>query len=232
MPPDRFPPPEAPRVPLVDDDDRVREAFPVGRVLCVGRNYAEHAREMGSDPDREPPFFFLKPASAVATGPDVPWPRETDDLHHEVELVLAVDRPLVAVDVPTARAAICACAVGLDLTRRDRQAEAKAGGRPWEAGKVFDGAAVVGPARLGRAVLDAPGAAITLAVDGAPRQSGRLGQMIWSAAEILARASVLFGVRAGDLVFTGTPAGVAALAPGARLEAGIDGLPPLSVRVG
>jgi fumarylpyruvate hydrolase len=219
----------APRLDVLDEGDESLGTFPVGRVFCVGRNYAEHAREMGGDPDREPPFFFMKPASAVVADGRVRYPPGTTDLHHEVELVVAVDRSLRNQSAGDCREAVIGCGVGLDLTRRDLQATAKAAGRPWEAGKVFDGAAPCGPLRAGRAVLDAADTRIELEVDGERRQTGTLGQMIHPVDQVLSRLSELFGLRPGDLVFTGTPAGVGPVTPGARLCGRIGTLPALEV---
>jgi fumarylpyruvate hydrolase len=219
----------APRLDLLDEQGHRLGGVPVGRVFCVGRNYADHAREMGGDPDREPPFFFMKPASAVVTDGVVPWPGLTADLHHEVELVVAVGRSLRNLDPLDCRDAVIGCGVGLDLTRRDLQAAAKAAGRPWEAAKVFDGAAPCGALRAGREVLDAAETRIELEVDGERRQSGCLGQMIHPVDQVLSRLSECFGLRPGDLVFTGTPAGVGPVHRGARLRAHIDTLPVLEV---
>jgi fumarylpyruvate hydrolase len=192
--------------------------FPVRRILCVGQNYAAHAREMGQE--RAEPFFFTKPADAVVTdGADPAYPPATADLHHEVELVCAIG----------ADGEIAGWAVGCDLTRRDLQAAAKARGRPWDAAKGFDQSAPCGALHLGELPdADAP---IELRVDGAPRQSGRLGDMVWAPREILAKARELWDVRPGDLIFTGTPEGVGPLEPGARVECAIGGLPPLSFTV-
>lgn len=228
---DLIPPPDPVRLPVVDEAGTCQGHFPVGRVFCVGRNYAEHAREMGHDPTREPPFFFMKPASAVVQGERVPYPPATSDLHHEVELVVAVGASLRAATPLAAREAVLACGVGVDLTRRDLQAEAKRLGRPWEIAKAFDAAAPCGALRVGRACLEDPERALRLTVDGELRQEGSLGQMIWLPEEILVRLSELFGLRAGDLVFTGTPAGVGPVQRGQTVRAEVDGLPPLAFRV-
>jgi len=228
---DLIPLPDPVRLPVVDDAGTRQGHFPVGRVFCVGRNYAEHAREMGHDPTREPPFFFMKPASAVVQGERVPYPPATSDLHHEVELVVAVGASLRAATPLAAREAVLACGVGVDLTRRDLQAEAKRLGRPWEIAKAFDAAAPCGALRSGRACLEDPERALRLTVDGELRQEGSLGQMIWLPEEILVRLSELFGLRAGDLVFTGTPAGVGPVQRGQTVRAEVDGLPALAFRV-
>ena len=206
-----FPPAPTPSLPIAGRSHR----FPVRRILCVGQNYAAHAREMGHE--RAEPFFFSKPADAlVADGADPLFPTATDDLHHEVELVCAIG------DDGT----IIGWAVGCDLTRRDLQAAAKAKGRPWDAAKGFDQSAPCGPLTLG--ALPDPAAAITLSVNGQTRQAGRLDDMVWAPDEILAKARALWDVRAGDLIFTGTPEGVGPLQPGDRVEAAIGGLAPLT----
>ncbi|MEQ8434494.1 MAG: fumarylacetoacetate hydrolase family protein [Oceanicaulis sp.] len=199
--------------------------FPVRRIYCVGRNYADHAREMGSDPDREPPFFFSKPRDAVFSGETLAYPPATQDLHHEVELVLALGGGGADLSPEAARSLVYGCAVGVDLTRRDLQAAAKASGRPWDMAKGFDGSAPVGALRP-RPAMDS--GAIELAVNGQTRQTGDLSRMIWSTAEIISHLSTLVRLEAGDLIFTGTPAGVGALERGDRVEARIDGLMPLS----
>lgn len=200
--------------------------FPVRRIFCIGRNYADHAAEMGNEVDHEKPFFFTKSAHAL-TGPgDLPYPPGTADLHHEVELVLAVGAELGDATPDQARAAIIGRAVGLDMTRRDLQAEAKDKRRPWDAAKDFDHSAVIAPLSAAAA-----GPGIRLMVNGAVRQDGRLDQMIFPEAEILAYLSTLYRLLPGDLVMTGTPAGVGAVLRGDRIEAEIDGLPPLAARI-
>ena len=206
-----FPPAPTPSLPIAGRSER----FPVRRILCVGQNYAAHAREMGHE--RAEPFFFSKPADAVVTdGADPVYPIATSDLHHEVELVCAIgpDGDIVG------------WAVGCDLTRRDLQAAAKAKGRPWDAAKGFDRSAPCGALTMGP--LPDSAAAIALTVNGEMRQSGRLDDMVWSPAEVLEKARTLWDVRAGDLIFTGTPEGVGPLVPGDRVEALIAGLSPLS----
>ena len=208
-----IPPPETPSLPIVDEDRR----YPVRRILCVGQNYADHAREMGADPDRPAPFFFSKPAMAlVVDGADPAFPSMTANLHHEVELVLALG----------GNADIIGWAVGCDLTRRDLQAEAKAKGRPWDAAKGFDQSAPCGPLTL----ASAPPASSTirLAVNGETRQLAHLSDMIWAPHEIVEQAARLWDLGPGDLIFTGTPAGVGPVRAGDCVEAGIDGLEPLT----
>lgn len=203
-------------------------AFPVRRIYCVGRNYADHAREMGADPDREPPFFFSKPRDAVISAEAVPYPPATSDLHYEAELVLAVGGSGADLAPGEAGALIFGAAAGVDLTRRDLQAKAKKAGRPWDMAKGFDASAPIGLIRPG----PAPGAGpITLSVDGEPRQSGDLSRMIWSNAEILSHLSGLVRLEPGDLVFTGTPAGVGAVGRGQQVEVQVADLPPLRFKL-
>jgi fumarylpyruvate hydrolase len=202
--------------------------FPVRRVYCVGRNYADHAREMGADPDREPPFFFSKPRDAVITGEAVPYPPSTADLHYEAELVLAIGGAGADLPPTDAQALVFGAAAGVDLTRRDLQAEAKKTGRPWDMAKGFDASAPMGLIRPGPAPDAGP---ITLSVDGEPRQSGDLAQMIWSNAEILSHLSGLVRLEPGDLVFTGTPAGVGAVERERQIEVQVADLPPLRFKL-
>lgn len=206
--------------------------FPVRRVWCVARNYAAHAREMGADPDREPPFFFAKPGDAVMPlGGEIPYPPATADLHHEVELVVAIGRTASAVRAAEAQAAVFGFAVGVDLTRRDLQAEAKAHGRPWDMAKGFDASAPVGGLMpLDRFPLPEAGT-IRLSVDGEERQNGDLSQMIWSVPDILQHLSAFVTLEPGDLVFTGTPEGVGPVNRGQTVHAEIAGLPPLAFRL-
>ena len=211
--------------------------FPVRRVFCVARNYAAHAREMGQDPEREPPFFFTKPADAVfpvaADGSSVwPYPMASEDVHHEFELVVALGSGGVGLGLEQARQCVWGYAPGLDMTRRDLQAEAKRAGRPWDVAKAFDGAAPVGALTPLSACGWLERGAIEMAVDDGPRQRGDLADMIWSVPEIIAALSRLFELKAGDLVFTGTPEGVGPVFPGNRLVGHIAGLPPLRLTIG
>ena len=200
--------------------------FPVRRIYCVGQNYAEHAREMGNDPDRQQPFFFSKPAdAAVPSGTAIPFPTRTQDLHHEVELVIALGEGGAELEPAEAERLIFGCAVGVDLTRRDLQAVAKKAGRPWDLAKGFDRSAPIGPLVPGPVPQDA---AITLAVNGTQRQSGRLSDMIWAPAEIVSILSTYVELAPGDLIFTGTPSGVASLNRGDAVTAAVEGLPPLT----
>ncbi|WBQ13882.1 fumarylacetoacetate hydrolase family protein [Hyphomonadaceae bacterium BL14] len=202
--------------------------FPVRRIYCVGRNYADHAREMGADPTREAPFFFSKPRDALAAGGYIPYPPATADLHYEVELVLALGSGGSNLTPDAAAACIWGAAVGIDFTRRDLQAQAKDKGRPWDTAKGFDASAPIGLIRPG----SAPGSgAITLSVNGQIRQSGDVADMIWSSAEILSHLSALFDLAAGDLVFTGTPAGVGPVSIGDTLDARAGDLPGLQLTI-
>ena len=203
------------------------QRFPVRRIYCVGRNYAEHAREMGHDPKKEFPFFFSKPADAVVSGTRaLPFPTRTSELHHEVELVVALHRRGVNVGVADAAAMIFGHAVGIDLTRRDLQAEAKKSARPWDMAKGFDNSAPIGPLALG---IPPASGAISLSIDGQLRQSGDLKDMIWSVAEIIAALSTYVEVAPGDLIFTGTPAGVGPIKRGESVRGEIAGIEPIEI---
>jgi fumarylpyruvate hydrolase len=209
-----------------------RGRFPVHRIYCVGRNYAEHAREMGHDPDREPPFFFMKPADAIVTdGGDFAYPSHSTDVHHELELVVALGSG--GTEVPAARALdlVYGYAVGLDMTRRDLQAEAKKMGRPWDTVKAFDGSAPCSPIRRASEIGHPTRGAIWLEVNGTSRQRGDLSQLIWKIPEMIAYLSTLFTLAPGDLIFTGTPAGVGPVERGDGLKGAVDGVGTLTVRV-
>jgi fumarylpyruvate hydrolase len=221
-------PPTIPSLPILGSDQR----FPVRRVFCIGRNYAEHAREMGATVDKDTPMFFCKPADAiVADGADVPYPQATQDLHHEVEMVVALGAG--GRDIPLERAAslIWGYGVGLDLTRRDLQAIAKAKSHPWDVAKGFDHSAPVSALRPADQVALSDGTTLSLSVNGQQRQQGRLGDMVHGVAEIIAILSTLFELKAGDLIFTGTPAGVAALQRGDRFHAEVAGVATLDGQV-
>lgn len=221
-------PPVIPSLPIIGSDQR----FPVRRIFCIGRNYAEHAREMGATVDKDTPLFFCKPADAVVTdGADVPYPQATQDLHHEVEMVLALGGGGRDIPVEQAASLIWGYGVGLDLTRRDLQAVAKAKSHPWDVAKAFDHSAPVSALRPATQVkLDAD-TTLTLSINGQPRQQGRLGDMVHGVAEIIAMLSTLFELKAGDLIFTGTPAGVSALQRGDRFHAELAGVATLEGRV-
>jgi fumarylpyruvate hydrolase len=203
------------------------QRFPVRRIYCVGLNYADHAREMGNDPQRHPPFFFGKPADAVVgSGAHLSYPPKTAELHHEVELVVALRQGGSNIPAADAASLIFGYAVGIYLTRRDLQAEAKKAGRPWDMGKGFDHSAPIGALATG--VPPALGA-ISLTVDGKVRQSGDLQDMIWSVAEIIAALSTYIEVAAGDLIFTGTPSGVGPIQRGETVRGIIAGVEPVEV---
>ena len=223
-----FPAPPCPRVPV---SGRV-EWFPVHRIYCVGQNYAAHAREMGTDPKRERPCFFTKPADAVVpNGEQVPYPPATENLHHEVELVAALHERLREVSAARAVEAVFGYAVGLDLTRRDLQAEARKQGKPWDTAKAFDHSAPITAIHPAAEIGHIQRGRIWLEVNGKLRQSADVADMIWNVSEIVAELSRLFELRPGDLVFTGTPAGVGPVTPGDRIEAGVDGVDVLRTTI-
>ena len=223
-----IPPVPQPTVEVTGTDAR----FPVHRIYCVGRNYAKHAREMGMDPDREPPFFFSKPADAlVANGTPVPYPSRTANLHHEIELVVAVGAGGRDIPVANAPAHVFGYAVGLDLTRRDQQFAAREQGRPWDVAKGFDHSAPVSAIRPAAEMGHLEQGAIWLEVNGEQRQRANLCEMIWSVPEIVAELSTYFELRSGDLIFTGTPEGVGPVQRGDSLVGGIDGLETLRITI-
>ncbi|WP_427939471.1 fumarylacetoacetate hydrolase family protein [Achromobacter marplatensis] len=226
----------APAAPVAVPIAGSQDAFPVRRVYCVGRNYAAHAREMGFDPDREPPFFFCKPADAVvpvADGQtlDLPYPPETANLHYEIELVAAIGKGGANITVDNALQHVWGYAVGLDMTRRDLQMKMREAGRPWELGKAFDQSAPIGPLHPAASVDGIGQAAIWLQVDGADKQRSDIGKLIWSVAETIAYLSKYFRLEAGDLIYTGTPEGVGPVVRGDTMVGGVDGLGMLSVRM-
>ncbi len=203
------------------------QLFSVHRIYCVGQNYAAHAKEMGSDSTRKPPFFFGKPADAVVpTGARLPFPSKTADLHHEVELVIALGQGGVDVAVSEALGLVYGWAVGIDLTRRDLQAEAKAAGRPWDMAKGFDSSAPVGPLVAGAPPSSAK---IGLSINGAARQSGDVADMIWAVPEIISTLSTYVRLMPGDLIFTGTPAGVGPIHRGDTVTGSVEGAAPVTV---
>ena len=206
--------------------------FPVNRIFCVGRNYSEHAREMGHNPDREPPFFFMKPANAiVADGGEFTYPALSNDVHHEIELVVALKSGGSDIAASDALSHVYGYAVGLDMTRRDLQSEAKKMGRPWDTGKAFDGSAPCGElVPVAKAGHPSAGE-IRLEVNGAQRQVGDLADMIWNVPDTIAYLSTLFALQPGDLIFTGTPAGVAAVQRGDRMRGTVAGVGALEVVV-
>ncbi|GLK78970.1 fumarylacetoacetate hydrolase family protein [Methylopila turkensis] len=229
MPAYVFTPPPQPAVAVLGRS----ELFPARRVYCIGRNYAAHAVEMGHDPDREPPFFFLKtPDALLPDGATFPYPPETSDVHHEIEMVVALERGGRDVAVTDALGLVFGYGVGVDFTRRDLQAEAKKLQRPWEIGKAFDHAAPCGPLARAAEIGHPDRGAITLDVNGARRQTGDLDQMIWKVPEMIAYLSRYFELAPGDLIFSGTPSGVGAVARGDRLEGRVEGVGELRLDVG
>jgi fumarylpyruvate hydrolase len=215
---------------VAGSDDR----FPVNRVFCVGRNYAAHAREMGKDPDRDPPFFFMKPANAVvdaANPTSVPYPPKTKNYHHEIELVVAIAKGGHDIAVSDALDHVYGYAVGLDMTRRDLQLDAREKGRPWEFGKSFAKSAPIGPLHQVQEVGHLPSAAITLTVNGQPRQASDVDKLIWSVAECVAYLSEYETLEPGDLIMTGTPEGVNAVVVGDVMRGAVTGLGEIEVRV-
>lgn len=220
--------PAQPSLAVADSEQR----FPIRRVFCVGRNYGAHAREMGSDPNREPPFFFTKPADAVvpASGA-VPYPSATQDLHHEVELVVALGAGGADVDPAQALDLVWGYGVGLDLTRRDLQSVAKDSGRPWDMAKGFDASAPCSPLVPAASLGHPQDARIWLEVNGAVRQEGNLNEMIWPIPDMIAYLSRLVTLAPGDLIYTGTPAGVGALKPGDQVRGGVDGVAQFALSI-
>ncbi len=226
----------APAAPVAVPIAGSQDSFPVRRVYCVGRNYAAHAREMGFDPDREPPFFFCKPADAVvpiAEGStlSLPYPPETSNLHYEIELVAAIGKGGANISADDALQHVWGYAVGLDMTRRDLQMKMREAGRPWELGKAFDQSAPIGPLHPAQSVNGIEQAGIWLQVNGADRQRSDIGKLIWSIAETIAYLSKYFRLEAGDLIYTGTPEGVGPVVRGDKMVGGVDGLGTLSVQM-
>jgi 2-keto-4-pentenoate hydratase/2-oxohepta-3-ene-1,7-dioic acid hydratase (catechol pathway) len=222
-----IPAPPVPTVPVVGGG-----LFPVRRIYCVGRNYAAHAREMGADPDREPPFFFTKPADAVLTGGrPMPYPSLTESLHFELELVAAIGKG--GEDIPEAEALdhVWGYGVGIDMTRRDLQDVAKAARRPWDLSKGFDLSAPIGDLVPAADIGHPSAGRIELTVNGGVRQSSDISHMIWNIAETIAHLSAAVRLEPGDLIFTGTPEGVGATVPGDRLEGVVEGVGTVSVEI-
>ncbi|RBI68328.1 FAA hydrolase family protein [Roseovarius sp. TE539] len=217
-----------PGIPIVDEP----RLFPVRRIFCVGRNYAAHAAEMGNEVDRSAPFYFTKSARALClSGSSVPYPPGTGDCHHEMEFVVAIGAPAFRVSREDAMQAVYGFGCGIDLTRRDLQAAAKAKGRPWDLGKDFENAAIMGAITRAEQFGPIGDQRITLDLDGARVQDARLSDMIWTVPELLSDLSRYYHLRPGDLLFTGTPAGVGPVEAGSVLEGTVTGLSPLSVTV-
>ncbi len=227
---DRYviPPPQQAVIAVAGSD----KLFPVRRIWCVGRNYIEHIREMGND-ERLPPFYFAKPADAIVPdGSTVPYPSLTKDMHHEVELVVALKSGGRNIPVAKALDTIWGYAVGIDLTRRDLQIASRDLKRPWEIGKAFDASAPCGPLKPASEIGHPKKARITLKCNGKVRQDGDLEQMIWNVPEIISNLSEIVALEAGDIIMTGTPSGVAATVPGDKLECAIEGVGTLTVTIG
>ena len=220
-------PPPVPTIPVLGETAR----FPVRRVYCIGRNYAAHAVEMGHDPDKEPPFFFQKNPDSLDASGTFPYPLCSRDVHHEVEMVVALKSGGTNIPVDDALTHVYGYGIGLDMTRRDLQGIAKKMGRPWEIGKAFEHAAPVGPLVPVTQCAHPDKGAITLRVNGAIRQEGDLNQMIWKVPEMIAYLSRYFELAAGDVIMSGTPSGVGPVERGDRLEARIEGFTPLNVAV-
>lgn len=229
-----FSPPSIVGLPVFGSD----ASFPVRRVYCVGRNYAAHAREMGFDPDREPPFFFCKPNDDASVVPvpadataDLPYPSLTQNYHHEIELVIAIGKGGKNIAVDDANTHVFGYAVGLDMTRRDLQMRMREQGRPWEIGKAFDFSAPVGTIHPASLIGHPASGSISVEVDGVIKQSSDLSHLIWSVPETIANLSTLFELQPGDLIFSGTPEGVGAVTTGQTLVGRIDGLSAIRVRI-
>ncbi len=223
-----IPEPPRPVLPVAGTDD----LYPVRRIYCVGRNYAAHAREMGHDPDREPPFFFQKsPDNLLPGGGDFPYPVRSSDVHFEIELVVALGKGGAGIAQADALGHIHGYAVGLDMTRRDLQGAAKKAGRPWEVGKAFELSAPCSAVHPASDIGHPAAGRIWLDVNGETRQDGDLDQLIWNIPETIEHLSGLFTLAPGDLIFTGTPAGIGPVSRGDVLAGGVDGVDTLSVAV-
>jgi fumarylpyruvate hydrolase len=205
--------------------------FPIHRVYCVGRNYAEHAIEMGHDPSKEPPFFFQKNPDNVVTDGTFPYPSKSSDVHHEIEMVVALSKGGANIPVESALEHVFGYGVGLDMTRRDLQGEAKKLGRPWEVGKAFEASAPCGPLVPASEIGHPTQGAVSLKVNGEIRQTGDLNQLIWKVPEMISYLSGLFTLQPGDIIMTGTPAGVGAVVRGDVLEGYVEGIGKIEVRV-
>ncbi len=207
--------------------------FPVNRIFCVGRNYAAHALEMGNEVDREAPFYFTKAAAAiVASGSEIPFPLKTADLHHEMEFVVAIGAPAFQVNVEEAWSVVYGYACGLDMTRRDLQAIAKEKRRSWDLAKDFENSAVIAPITKADEFGKVGSQRIHLEVNGEPKQDAQLSEMIWAVPEIISDLSDFYHLERGDMIMTGTPAGVGPVVPGDRITGGIEGLDPISLVLG
>lgn len=223
-----FESPEFPAVPVVGEDN----TYPVHRIFCVGRNYLDHAKEMGVEVDREAPFYFLKHALAlVPSGETIPYPPGTQNLHHEMEFVVAIGAPLFRASREEVMEAVFGYATGLDMTRRDLQLKARDKGRPWDFGKDFERSAVLSPITRAAEFGAIADQRIWMAVDGEVRQDAKLSDLVWSVPEILADLSNYYHLQPGDVIYTGTPAGVGPVEPGHHLHGGIDGLSDIQLSI-
>jgi fumarylpyruvate hydrolase len=221
-----FPSPEFPTVPVKGE----RAEYPVHRIFCVGRNYAEHAKEMGVEVDREAPFYFTKsPLTIVPTGATVPYPAGTENYHYEMELVIAIGAPAWKVSVADAPKAILGYATGLDMTRRDLQLAARAKQRPWDLGKDFEKSSVIAPISRGFTVGEQP---IRLTVNGETKQDAKLSDLVWTPAELISHLSHFYHLAPGDLIYTGTPAGVGPVKSGDVIHGTIEDLDPVDLTIG
>ena len=217
-----------PSLPVAGDARR----FAVNRIYCVGRNYADHAREMGHDPDREPPFFFMKPANSIVTdGKDMQYPNLSNDVHHEIEMVVAIGKGGANISADKALEHVYGYGVGLDMTRRDLQGEAKKMGRPWDTGKAFDQSAPCAALTPATQFGHPTKGTVKLLVNGEVRQEGDLNQLIWNVPDTIAYLSTLFTLEPGDLIMSGTPAGVGPVKKGDVLEGSVEGLSPLKIKI-
>ena len=224
-----FPPAPQAAVPVRGSSQR----YAVSRIFCVGRNYAAHAREMGADPDREPPFYFNKtPSDLVATGSTIPYPLGTKDYHYEMELVIAIGKPAFRVKPEAALDCVWGYACGLDMTRRDLQNTAKKMGRPWDFGKDFENSAVITPLVPASEIGHPASGRIQLAVNGQTRQDSDIKELIWSVPEIVANLSEYYHLQPGDLIYTGTPEGVGAVQPGDKITGSVAGVGEITLTVG
>lgn len=224
-----FEPPAHPAVPIKGE----LALYPVHRIFCVGRNYSEHAKEMGFEVDREAPWYFTKPATAIVlTGATIPYPPSTQNFHFEMELVAALGAPAYFAPVETALDAVLGYGAGLDMTRRDLQIQAREKSRPWDLGKAFEQSAIIAPLTRRDRFGEVGGQRITLEVNGAKRQEGRLSDLVWSVAEIVSHLSRFYHLGPGDLIYTGTPAGVGPVVPGDRLHGVIEGLDRVELVIG
>ena len=210
----------------------IEDRFPVRRVYCIGRNYGAHAREMGHDPDREPPFYFMKPADAVVQGAtSISYPTRTEDLHHEIEMVVAIGKDGQNIAAEVALEHVYGYAVGIDLTRRDLQKQAKKAGRPWATAKGFDQSAPISVIHPAVDIGHPSSGRIWLAINDENRQLGDINELIWGVAEAIEELSTLFELKQGDLLFTGTPAGVGTVNAGDRITGGIEGIDEIKITV-